>query len=52
MPNWQWARSYQEARVVVSEAEWSRRHSPGSAGDARFMASAEAVLHDCEAQGA
>jgi len=38
--------------LSLRQAEWSRRHSPGSADDARFMAIAEAVLHDCEAQGA
>ncbi|HXB47037.1 MAG TPA: aminoglycoside phosphotransferase family protein [Streptosporangiaceae bacterium] len=38
--------------LCLRQAEWSRRHSPGSADDERFMAIAEAVLHDCEAQGA
>jgi aminoglycoside phosphotransferase (APT) family kinase protein len=38
--------------LSLRQAEWSRRHSPGSADDERFMAIAEAVLHDCEAQGA
>jgi aminoglycoside phosphotransferase (APT) family kinase protein len=38
--------------LSLRQVEWSRRHSPGSADDARFMAIAEAVLHDCEAQGA
>jgi aminoglycoside phosphotransferase (APT) family kinase protein len=38
--------------LSLRQVEWSRRHSPGSAGDVRFMAIAEAVLHDCEAQGA
>jgi len=38
--------------LSLRQVEWSRRHSPGSADDTRFMAIAEAVLHDCEAQGA
>jgi len=38
--------------LSLRQAEWSRRHSPGTADDDRFMAIAEAVLHDCEAQGA
>jgi aminoglycoside phosphotransferase (APT) family kinase protein len=38
--------------LSLRQVEWSRRHSPGSAGDARFMAIAEAVLDDCEARGA
>jgi len=38
--------------LSLRHVEWSRRHSPDSADDARFMAIAEAVLHDCEAQGA
>jgi aminoglycoside phosphotransferase (APT) family kinase protein len=38
--------------LSLRQVEWSRRHSPGSADDARFMAIAEAVLDDCEAQGA
>ena len=38
--------------LSLRQAEWSRRHSPGGADDARFLAIAEAVLHDCEAQGA
>jgi aminoglycoside phosphotransferase (APT) family kinase protein len=38
--------------LSLRQVEWSRRHSRGSADDARFMAIAEAVLHDCEAQGA
>jgi aminoglycoside phosphotransferase (APT) family kinase protein len=38
--------------LSLRQVEWSRRHSPDSADDARFMAIAEAVLHDCEAQGA
>jgi aminoglycoside phosphotransferase (APT) family kinase protein len=38
--------------LTLRQVEWSRRHSPGSADDARFIAIAEAVLHDCEARGA
>lgn len=38
--------------LSLRQVEWSRRHSPGSADDARFMAIAEAVLHDCESRGA
>jgi Ser/Thr protein kinase RdoA (MazF antagonist) len=38
--------------LSLRQVEWSRRHSPGSAGEARFMAIAEAVLRDCEARGA
>jgi aminoglycoside phosphotransferase (APT) family kinase protein len=38
--------------LSLRQVEWSRRHSPGSADEARFMAIAEAVLHDCEQQGA
>ena len=38
--------------LSLRQVEWSRRHSPSSADDARFMAIAEAVLHDCAAQGA
>lgn len=38
--------------LSLRQVEWSRRHSPGSADDVRFMAIAEAVLYDCEAQGA
>ena len=38
--------------LSLRQVEWSRRHSPGSAEDVRFMAIAEAVLHDCEAHGA
>src|SRR5215469_6874994 len=30
--------------LSLRQVEWSRRHSPGSANDARFMAIAEAVL--------
>ncbi|HXW44367.1 MAG TPA: aminoglycoside phosphotransferase family protein [Streptosporangiaceae bacterium] len=38
--------------LSLRQVEWSRRHSPGSADDARFMAIADAVLDDCEARGA
>jgi Ser/Thr protein kinase RdoA (MazF antagonist) len=38
--------------LSLRQVEWSRRHSPGSADDARFTAIAEAVLDDCEAKGA
>lgn len=38
--------------LSLRQVEWSRRHSPGSADDARFMAIAEALLNDCEAHGA
>lgn len=38
--------------LSLRQVEWSRRHSPESADDERFMAIAEAVLHDCQAQGA
>jgi aminoglycoside phosphotransferase (APT) family kinase protein len=38
--------------LSLRQVEWSRRHSPGSAHDARFLAIAEAVLADCEAHGA
>jgi aminoglycoside phosphotransferase (APT) family kinase protein len=38
--------------LSLRQVEWSRRHSPGSADDARFMTIAEAVLHDCVARGA
>jgi aminoglycoside phosphotransferase (APT) family kinase protein len=38
--------------LSLRQTEWSRRHSPGGADDARFLAIAEAVLHDCETQGA
>jgi hypothetical protein len=38
--------------LSLRQVEWSRRHSPGSAHDARFTAIAEAVLDDCEARGA
>jgi hypothetical protein len=38
--------------LSLRQAEWSRRHSPGRADDARFMAIAEAVPDDCEAHGA
>ncbi|HTA10686.1 MAG TPA: phosphotransferase [Streptosporangiaceae bacterium] len=38
--------------LSLRQVEWSRRHSPGSDDEDRFMAIAEAVLDDCEAQGA
>jgi len=38
--------------LSLRQVEWSRRHSPASADEARFMTIAEAVLHDCEEQGA
>ena len=38
--------------LSLRQAEWSRRHSPGSADEERFVAIAEAVLQDCEARGA
>jgi len=38
--------------LSLRQVEWSRRHSPGSADDARFISIAEAVLADCEAHGA
>jgi aminoglycoside phosphotransferase (APT) family kinase protein len=38
--------------LSLRQVEWSRRHSPGSADDARFLAIAEAVLDDCVARGA
>jgi aminoglycoside phosphotransferase (APT) family kinase protein len=38
--------------LCLRQVEWSRRHTPGSAHDARFLAIAEAVLDDCEARGA
>lgn len=38
--------------LSLRQVEWSRRHAPGSADDARFTAIAEAVLDDCEARGA
>jgi hypothetical protein len=38
--------------LSLRQVEWSRRHAPGSPGDARFTAIAEAVLDDCEARGA
>jgi aminoglycoside phosphotransferase (APT) family kinase protein len=38
--------------LSLRQVEWSRRHAPGSADDARFMTIAEAVLDDCEARGA
>jgi hypothetical protein len=36
----------------LRQVEWSRRHHPGSADDARFLAIAEAVLAGCQARGA
>ena len=38
--------------LSLRQVEWSRRHSPGDADDARFMAIADAVLDDCQARGA
>lgn len=38
--------------LSLRQVEWSRRHSQGSADDARFTAIAEAVLDDCESRGA
>jgi aminoglycoside phosphotransferase (APT) family kinase protein len=38
--------------LCLRQVEWSRRHSPGSLDDERFITIAEAVLHDCEARGA
>lgn len=38
--------------LSLRQVEWSRRHNPGSAEEARFMAIAEAVLDECEARGA
>ena len=38
--------------LSLRQVEWSRRHAPGSADDARFTAIAEAVLDDCESRGA
>lgn len=38
--------------LSLRQVEWSRRHAPGSADDARFTATAEAVLDDCEGRGA
>jgi hypothetical protein len=38
--------------LSLRQVEWSRRHSPGSLDEDRFMAIAEAVLDDCEARGA
>ena len=38
--------------LSLRQVEWSRRHSPGSADEARFMAIAEAVLRECETRGA
>lgn len=38
--------------LSLRQVEWSRRHSPGSADEERFMAIAESVLDACETQGA
>jgi aminoglycoside phosphotransferase (APT) family kinase protein len=38
--------------LSLRQVEWSRRHSPGSADEDRFIGIAEAVLHDCELRGA
>jgi aminoglycoside phosphotransferase (APT) family kinase protein len=38
--------------LSLRQVEWSRRHNPGSADDARFLAIAEAALADCQARGA
>jgi aminoglycoside phosphotransferase (APT) family kinase protein len=38
--------------LSLRQVEWSRRHSPDSADEARFTAIAEAVLRDCETRGA
>jgi aminoglycoside phosphotransferase (APT) family kinase protein len=38
--------------LCLRQVEWSRRHSPASAAEARFMRIAWAVLDDCEARGA
>jgi hypothetical protein len=38
--------------LSLRQVEWSRRHAPDSAEDARFTTIAEAVLDDCEARGA
>jgi aminoglycoside phosphotransferase (APT) family kinase protein len=38
--------------LSLRQVEWSRRHTPGSPDDARFLAIAEAALDDCEARGA
>jgi len=38
--------------LSLRQTEWSRRHTPGSADEERFMVISEAVLNDCEAQGA
>jgi aminoglycoside phosphotransferase (APT) family kinase protein len=36
----------------LRQVEWSRRHNPGSADEARFIAIADAVLDDCQTRGA
>jgi Ser/Thr protein kinase RdoA (MazF antagonist) len=38
--------------LSLRQVEWSRRHSPGSADEARFLAIADAVLDGCVARGA
>jgi len=38
--------------LCLRQVEWSLRHNPGSADEARFVAIAEAVLDECEARGA
>jgi hypothetical protein len=38
--------------LSLRQLEWSRRHGPGSADEARFMAVAGPVLRHCEARGA
>ena len=38
--------------LCLRQVEWSLRHNPGSADEARFVAVAEAVLDECEARGA
>jgi aminoglycoside phosphotransferase (APT) family kinase protein len=47
----EWATVYL-CHLSLRQVEWSRRHSAGSADEARFLAIADAVLHDCEQQGA
>jgi aminoglycoside phosphotransferase (APT) family kinase protein len=38
--------------LSLRQVEWSRRHTPGGADDAYYLAIAEAVLDECEALGA
>jgi Ser/Thr protein kinase RdoA (MazF antagonist) len=38
--------------LSLRQVEWTRRLYPGTPDDARFLAIAEAVLADCQAQGA